>query len=161
LALAHGTWPDSYLTYLNRSTRLRVSRLFITFQSNRRKGRADRYTVSTTHLHLTNHVSSSLKNQPNRSAPLYKHTHPHTHTPTQPQIAKMPFTGSDICKIIFAVILPPLGVFLERGCGADLLINILLTILGYIPGIIHALYVLLRSNSSFQPANHKLSGTSS
>ncbi|OAX43544.1 hypothetical protein K503DRAFT_796222 [Rhizopogon vinicolor AM-OR11-026] len=30
----------------------------------------------------------------------------------------------------FAIILPPVGVFLERGCGADLLINILLTILG-------------------------------
>ncbi|KAI0424859.1 hypothetical protein F5Y09DRAFT_347267 [Xylaria sp. FL1042] len=53
----------------------------------------------------------------------------------------MAFTASDICKIIFAIILPPLGVFLERGCGADFLINILLTILGYIPGIIHALYV--------------------
>lgn len=48
---------------------------------------------------------------------------------------------SDIIKIIFAIILPPLGVFLERGCNADFLINILLTILGYIPGIIHALYV--------------------
>ncbi|TEB31257.1 hypothetical protein FA13DRAFT_1629272, partial [Coprinellus micaceus] len=36
-----------------------------------------------------------------------------------------------------AFLLPPLGVFLERGCGADLLINILLTCLGYIPGIIH------------------------
>ncbi|KAL1964129.1 hypothetical protein VTN77DRAFT_7217 [Rasamsonia byssochlamydoides] len=52
----------------------------------------------------------------------------------------MPLTASDICKIIAAIILPPLGVFLERGCGADLLINICLTILGYIPGIIHALY---------------------
>lgn len=51
--------------------------------------------------------------------------------------------NSDIIKLIFAVILPPVGVFLERGCGADLLINILLTILGYIPGIIHALYVFL------------------
>ncbi|THY19108.1 hypothetical protein D6D00_07831 [Aureobasidium pullulans] len=50
-------------------------------------------------------------------------------------------TLSDIIKIIIAIILPPLGVFLERGCGADLLINLLLTILGYIPGIIHALYV--------------------
>lgn len=49
--------------------------------------------------------------------------------------------SSDICKIILAVILPPLGVFLERGCGGDFLINILLTILGYFPGIIHALYV--------------------
>ncbi|CAD0089572.1 UPF0057-domain-containing protein [Aureobasidium namibiae CBS 147.97] len=56
----------------------------------------------------------------------------------------MPFTGSDIIKIIIAIILPPLGVFLERGCGADLLINILLTILGYIPGIIHALYIILK-----------------
>ncbi|KAK2068390.1 hypothetical protein P8C59_003029 [Phyllachora maydis] len=56
----------------------------------------------------------------------------------------MPFTASDIFKIILAVILPPLGVFLERGCGADLLINILLTILGYIPGIIHALYIILK-----------------
>ncbi|KAJ5924861.1 plasma membrane proteolipid 3 [Penicillium verhagenii] len=54
----------------------------------------------------------------------------------------MPFTASDICKIIFAIILPPLGVFLERGCGADLLINICLTILGWLPGVIHALYVL-------------------
>ncbi|ROV90616.1 hypothetical protein VSDG_07478 [Cytospora chrysosperma] len=56
----------------------------------------------------------------------------------------MPFTGSDIFKIILAILLPPLGVFLERGCGADLLINILLTILGYIPGIIHALYIILK-----------------
>ncbi|KAJ7273618.1 Alpha/Beta hydrolase protein [Mycena haematopus] len=53
----------------------------------------------------------------------------------------MPATASDIIKIIAAVVLPPLGVFLERGCGADLLINILLTVLGYIPGIIHVLDV--------------------
>ncbi|CAG8923432.1 unnamed protein product [Penicillium salamii] len=57
---------------------------------------------------------------------------------------KMPFTASDICKIIFAIILPPLGVFLERGCGADLLINICLTILGWIPGIIHAIYIIFK-----------------
>ncbi|WAO89756.1 Hypothetical protein NCS54_00715700 [Fusarium falciforme] len=52
--------------------------------------------------------------------------------------------NSDICKILLAIILPPVGVFLERGCGADFLINILLTILGYIPGIIHALYIILK-----------------
>ncbi|KAK8056405.1 plasma membrane proteolipid 3 [Apiospora rasikravindrae] len=56
----------------------------------------------------------------------------------------MPFTASDICKIILAIFLPPLGVFLERGCGADFFINILLTILGYIPGIVHALYIILK-----------------
>ncbi|KAF8969965.1 hypothetical protein BDZ97DRAFT_1915067 [Flammula alnicola] len=56
----------------------------------------------------------------------------------------MAFTASDICKIILAIFLPPLGVFLERGCGADFFINILLTILGYIPGIIHG-----KSHSTF------------
>jgi len=56
----------------------------------------------------------------------------------------MPFTASDICKIILAVLLPPVGVFLERGCGGDFCINVLLTILGYIPGIIHALYIILK-----------------
>jgi uncharacterized membrane protein YqaE (UPF0057 family) len=58
--------------------------------------------------------------------------------------ANMPFTASDICKIILAIFLPPVGVFLERGCGADFFINILLTILGYIPGIVHALYIILK-----------------
>ncbi|KAH9419239.1 plasma membrane proteolipid Pmp3 [Dermatophagoides pteronyssinus] len=63
----------------------------------------------------------------------------------------MPFTCTDICKIILAIIFPPIGVFLERGCvfcergcGADLLINIALTILGYIPGIIHAIYIICK-----------------
>lgn len=36
---------------------------------------------------------------------------------------------------------PPVGVWCVAGCGADLCINILLTILGYIPGHIHAFYV--------------------
>ncbi|KAF2838385.1 UPF0057-domain-containing protein [Patellaria atrata CBS 101060] len=56
----------------------------------------------------------------------------------------MPFSGSDIVKIFFAILVPPVGVFFERGCNADFFINILLTILGYIPGIIHALYIILK-----------------
>ncbi|KAG4092205.1 UPF0057-domain-containing protein [Neocallimastix lanati (nom. inval.)] len=56
----------------------------------------------------------------------------------------MPFTCSDIFKIIFAIILPPLGVFLERGIGMDLIINIILTIIGFVPGIIHALYIICK-----------------
>ncbi|KAG1875060.1 hypothetical protein C8R48DRAFT_691232 [Suillus tomentosus] len=42
----------------------------------------------------------------------------------------MAFTASDICKVICAIVFPPLGVFLERGCTSDLLINCLLTLLG-------------------------------
>ncbi len=48
----------------------------------------------------------------------------------------------DILKIILAIILPPLGVFLEVGLGKHFWINIILTLLGYIPGIIHAIYVI-------------------
>jgi uncharacterized membrane protein YqaE (UPF0057 family) len=48
----------------------------------------------------------------------------------------MAFTLSDILKIIAAIVLPPLGVFLEKGaCDKDVLINVLLTLLGYIPGM--------------------------
>ncbi|KAJ4352906.1 hypothetical protein N0V95_003815 [Ascochyta clinopodiicola] len=46
-----------------------------------------------------------------------------------------------ILLIIITIFLPPVGVFLVAGCGADLLINILLTVLGYFPGHIHAFYV--------------------
>ncbi|KAJ9298673.1 hypothetical protein DTO271G3_3640 [Paecilomyces variotii] len=46
-----------------------------------------------------------------------------------------------ICLIIITLLIPPVGVFLVAGCGADLLINILLTILGYFPGHIHAFYL--------------------
>ena len=50
----------------------------------------------------------------------------------------------DIIRIICAIILPPLGVFLQVGLGSQFWINILLTFLGYIPGIIHAIWVILR-----------------
>jgi uncharacterized membrane protein YqaE (UPF0057 family) len=47
-------------------------------------------------------------------------------------------SAKDIISFILAFFLPPLAVFIERGIGADLIINIILTILGWIPGIIHA-----------------------
>ncbi len=50
----------------------------------------------------------------------------------------------DLLRIIFAIILPPLGVFLQVGIGVQFWINILLTLLGYIPGIIHAIYIIAR-----------------
>ncbi len=50
----------------------------------------------------------------------------------------------DIIKIIFAIILPPLGVFLEVGLTKHFWLNILLTILGFIPGIVHAVWVIAK-----------------
>jgi uncharacterized membrane protein YqaE (UPF0057 family) len=52
-------------------------------------------------------------------------------------------TATDIIKILFAILLPPLGVFLEVGFKGHFWLNILLTLLGYLPGIVHALYVIL------------------
>ncbi|MEX0619470.1 MAG: YqaE/Pmp3 family membrane protein [Pseudohongiellaceae bacterium] len=49
---------------------------------------------------------------------------------------------SDLIKILFAVILPPLGVLLEVGLGKHFWINIVLTLFGFIPGIIHAVYII-------------------
>jgi uncharacterized membrane protein YqaE (UPF0057 family) len=46
-----------------------------------------------------------------------------------------------ILTIILNLFLPPLSVALNRGIGKDLIINIILTILGVLPGIIHAFYV--------------------
>ncbi len=43
---------------------------------------------------------------------------------------------SDVCLYFLAIFLPPLAVFFKRGCNADFLINILLSILGWIPGVL-------------------------
>ena len=48
----------------------------------------------------------------------------------------------DIIRIIFSILLPPVGVFLQVGIGVQFWINVLLTLLGYIPGVIHAIYII-------------------
>lgn len=45
--------------------------------------------------------------------------------------------------IIIAILLPPLAVGLKSGIGGALLLNIVLTLIFYIPGLLHALYVVL------------------
>ena len=50
----------------------------------------------------------------------------------------------DVLRIIAAILLPPLGVFLQVGLNRDFWINVILTILGYVPGIIHAIYIILK-----------------
>jgi uncharacterized membrane protein YqaE (UPF0057 family) len=50
----------------------------------------------------------------------------------------------DVLRIIIAILLPPLGVFMQVGIGKHFWINVLLTVLGYIPGIIHAIWVIAK-----------------
>lgn len=46
-----------------------------------------------------------------------------------------------ILTIILSILLPPVAVALKHGIGSTLLISILLTLLGWLPGVIHALIV--------------------
>ena len=47
--------------------------------------------------------------------------------------------------IILALFLPPIAVYLKSGPSKNLVINILLCLLFYVPGIIHALWLVTRS----------------
>lgn len=47
-----------------------------------------------------------------------------------------------ILRLLLTILLPPVGVFITVGIGAQFWINILLTILGYIPGIVHGVWVI-------------------
>ncbi|AUT02028.1 MULTISPECIES: YqaE/Pmp3 family membrane protein [Nostocales] len=49
-----------------------------------------------------------------------------------------------LLRFILGLVLPPLGVFLTVGVGPTLVINILLTLLGWLPGSIHAIWVIAK-----------------
>lgn len=51
---------------------------------------------------------------------------------------------SSVLLIILAIILPFIAVLIKRGLGKDFIINIILCIIFYIPGIIHALWIVLK-----------------
>jgi len=64
-------------------------------------------------------------------------------SPRQPAaLSEMPSSTSDVLLYFLAIFLPPLAVFFKRGCAADFWINVLLSILGWLPGVIHAWYVI-------------------
>lgn len=51
-----------------------------------------------------------------------------------------------IIQVAASILVPPLGVFLVTGISSALVINILLTLLGWIPGVIHALWILSKQS---------------
>lgn len=51
----------------------------------------------------------------------------------------------DLLRIILSIILPPIGVAMEVGFTKHFWINLILTLFGYIPGIIHAVYIIARN----------------
>ncbi|ODQ44399.1 hypothetical protein PICMEDRAFT_37045 [Pichia membranifaciens NRRL Y-2026] len=53
--------------------------------------------------------------------------------------------SSKIIAYIIAIIFPPLAVLMAKGVGMDLVINIVLCILGWFPGMLHAAYIVSKS----------------
>ena len=54
----------------------------------------------------------------------------------------------NILNLILAIFLPPVGAFLQVGATKHFFINIVLTLLGGIPGIIHAVWLVATNKTS-------------
>ncbi|KAL3476082.1 hypothetical protein BJX99DRAFT_228500 [Aspergillus californicus] len=70
--------------------------------------------------------------------------------------------GSDIFLAILAVFFPPVAVWIKKGvCTADSIINIALCCLGYVPGLLHSWYIILKypepdyDDPSYEPVQNR------
>jgi uncharacterized membrane protein YqaE (UPF0057 family) len=50
----------------------------------------------------------------------------------------------DPLRLLLAVLLPPLAVFLEEGSTQRFWIDVVLTLVGWFPGVLFAIYCLVR-----------------
>jgi uncharacterized membrane protein YqaE (UPF0057 family) len=48
----------------------------------------------------------------------------------------------DYIRLLLAFILPPVAVYMQFGRSKQLAVNILLTLLGFVPGMLHAVYIM-------------------
>lgn len=51
---------------------------------------------------------------------------------------------ADFLRIVASLIIPPVGVFFQVGFGLHFWLNIILTLFGYVPGLIHAIYIIVK-----------------
>ena len=56
-------------------------------------------------------------------------------------VTKKQTNNMSILTIILCILIPPLAVFLKHGLGTEFLISLLLTLVGWVPGVIYAFYV--------------------
>lgn len=57
-------------------------------------------------------------------------------------------------RYLLALLVPPVGVFMTVGIGPTLIINVLLTLLGWLPGSIHALWVVAKREEAFNSGTY-------
>ena len=48
----------------------------------------------------------------------------------------------DFIRLLTAFILPPVSVYIQFGIGKHFWNNCLLTLLGFLPGMLHAIYIM-------------------
>ena len=48
----------------------------------------------------------------------------------------------DCLRVVLSLIIPPVGVFLQVGFSFHFWLNILLTLIGYVPGLVHAIWII-------------------
>ncbi len=46
-----------------------------------------------------------------------------------------------LVALILSILLPPIAVYLKKGAGSDLVINIVLCLLMWLPGVLHAIWL--------------------
>ncbi|MFW5760551.1 MAG: YqaE/Pmp3 family membrane protein [Cyclobacteriaceae bacterium] len=52
-----------------------------------------------------------------------------------------------VLQIILAIFLPPVAVVMSRGLSGAFWLNVLFTIIGWLPGVIHAFYILSKNKT--------------
>ena len=72
---------------------------------------------------------------------------------------KMIFSEYDAFLLFVAFILPPMAVFLRKGVGFYFWLNVVLTIFGWMPGVINALATLIRFRDEKQEGLHVVGGS--
>lgn len=60
------------------------------------------------------------------------------------QHQQSPSKMADFLRILLAIILPPVGVLFQVGLGMHFWLNILLTLCGYVPGLVHAVWIIAK-----------------
>ncbi|WP_295617865.1 YqaE/Pmp3 family membrane protein [Chamaesiphon sp. GL140_3_metabinner_50] len=59
-----------------------------------------------------------------------------------------------LLPLILGIFIPPVGVFMTYGIGPTLFINIGLTLLGWIPGSIHAVWAIAKQNENYNDSTY-------
>jgi uncharacterized membrane protein YqaE (UPF0057 family) len=58
---------------------------------------------------------------------------------------------SKLSRFLLGIVLPPVGIFMTYGVGTTLFINIGLTLLGWLPGSLHAVWAISKHYENMDP----------